>query len=149
MKKKKVLNPYKVVLYGLPIIVTILSVMIIFVKINNLEVNSTTMVAIVFFLYMLGLLFLVIAYIQYGKSVKQQRDEALQQAQKKLTSEFQTVFLRNSSEISEKKFECTARIDENGKIICRIQTDIYWEPNDYEQFLRVFSFSQEDKTKNN
>ena len=58
---------------------------------------------------------------------------------KKLSSEFKNVQLKNSGTIIKEAFECQAKVNNDGKIICKVQLDIEDEFGNYEEFAKFFS----------
>ena len=56
----------------------------------------------------------------------------------KLTSEFKQVILNYSEPISKELFECQAKVDDDGKIVCKIQLDYEVKIENYEEFLSFF-----------
>ena len=69
--------------------------------------------------------------------------EALEKSKEKLSPEFTTVLLNSSDDISKEKFKCQAKVDNDGKIICKINVDFTTKIDSYEEFLRYFHFDEE------
>lgn len=109
---------------------------------NNSEVFRfylTIMILITMFIY---LIISVIKIVQYQRYVKKYKSEELEKANKELTSEFKEVLLNYSEPISKECFECQAKVDDDGKIVCKIQLDYEVKIESYEKFLRYFHFTQ-------
>lgn len=109
---------------------------------NNFEVFRfylSIMILITMFIY---LIISVIKIVQYQRYVKKYKSEELEKANKELTSEFKEVLLNYSQPISKERFECQAKVDDDGKIVCKIQLDYEVKIESYEKFLRYFHFTQ-------
>lgn len=109
---------------------------------NNSEVNkfySTIMFLITIFIY---LIISVIKVVKYQRYVNNYKYEELEKANKELTSEFKEVLLNYSEPISKECFECQAKVDDDGKIVCKIQLDYEVKIESYEEFLKYFHFTQ-------
>ena len=76
------------------------------------------------------------------RALKKYKRKILEESKEKLSSEFKTVFLNNSSNISKEIFKCQAKVDDDGKIICKICVDYETKLNSYEEFLRYFHFDR-------
>jgi len=84
-----------------------------------------------------------VAIIKYDKYVRNYRRQKIEKASKELTTEFKPVYLKYSEPISKKYFDCEARIDDDGKIFCKVHLDREFELENHEEFLRFFSFEQD------
>lgn len=82
---------------------------------------------------------IVVKFLQYTKYEKQENKKTLEKAQSELTSEFKKVRMNNSCTIQKKLLECQAKIDTDGKIICKVQLDYETKFDSYEEFLRFFN----------
>lgn len=105
---------------------------------NNHEVcklYTTTMILITMFIY---LIISVIKFVKYQKFAKNYEQEKLEKTRKELTKEFKPVVLNYSEPISKDLFECQAKVDDDGKIVCKIQLDYEVKIKNYEEFLRFF-----------
>ena len=60
-----------------------------------------------------------------------------------LTSEFKPVMLIYSGDVPKERFECQAKVDENGEIICKIYVNYEVKLDNYEEFLKYFHLSEE------
>lgn len=97
------------------------------------------MMSITAFIY---LVISVIELVKYQKYVKKYKREEVEKASKELSTEFKKVLLNYSDPISKDLFECQAKVDDDGKIICKIQLDFETKIENYEEFLKFFHFSQ-------
>ncbi len=70
-------------------------------------------------------------------------EEKVEQARQELSTEIKQVFLNYSEFISKDLFECQAKVDNNGKIICKVQLDYEVKLENYEEFLSFFHFDQD------
>ena len=105
---------------------------------NNPEVwkpYATTMILITMFIY---LIISVIKLVKYQKYAKSYKKEKLEKTSKELTKEFKPVLLNYSEPISKDLFVCQAKVDDDGKIVCKIQLDYEVKIENYEEFLRFF-----------
>ena len=105
---------------------------------NNPEVwkpYATTMILITMFIY---LIISVIKLVKYQKFAKSYEQEKLEKTSKELTKEFKPVLLNYSEPISKDLFICQAKVDDDGKIVCKIQLDYEMKIENYEKFLRFF-----------
>jgi len=105
---------------------------------NNPEVwkpYATTMILITMFIY---LIISVIKLVKYHKFAKSYKQEKLEKTSKELTKEFKPVLLNYSEPISKDLFVCQAKVDDDGKIVCKIQLDYEVKIENYEEFLRFF-----------
>lgn len=84
----------------------------------------------------------MVKYVQYQKWHKEYRREILEGAKEELGSEFKTVLLNSSDAISKEKFQCQAKVDSDGKIVCKIYVDFETKVDSYEEFLRYFHFAE-------
>lgn len=89
------------------------------------------------------LIFAIIINIKYYKAFSEDRKNMLEEAMQTLNSEFKPVVLINPTNISKKEFICKARLDENGKIICKINVDFETNFDNYEDFLNFFDIPEE------
>ena len=90
--------------------------------------------------------YVIISFIQlaqYNKYVKKYNQEKVEQASKELTSEYKPVLLKYSRSISPEMFECRARVEEDGKISCKVILDCEIEVESYDEFLRFFEIIEE------
>ena len=96
---------------------------------------ATTMILITIFIYLIISIIKIIKYLKFAKNYKQ---EKLEKTSKELTKEFKPVLLNYSDPISKELFECQAKVDNDGKIVCKIQLDYEVKIENYEEFLRFF-----------
>lgn len=80
--------------------------------------------------------------VQSQSFIENYKYEELEKAKKELTSGFKKVLLNHSEPISKECFECQAKVDDDGKIVCQIQLDYEVKIESYEEFLRYFHFTQ-------
>lgn len=99
----------------------------------------TNMILITMFLC---IIIYTIRFLQYYKFVKEYRRNKVEEAKKELTSEFKKVFINYSGDISKDMFECKAKVDEDGKIVCEIFLDMKITFESYEKFLEYFQFNE-------
>lgn len=84
-----------------------------------------------------------IKLVRYQKWSKQYNQEIFEKAKKKLNSKFVTVLLNNPNDICEENFDCQAKVDNDGKIVCKVCVDFETKFDNYEEFLKYFHFSEE------
>ena len=99
----------------------------------------STMIAITMLVYVLVI---VIKFVRYQKTAQEHERSIVEKTKKELTSEFKKVFMNCSGDISKDKFECKAKVDENGKIICEIFLDMKTTFESYEEFLEYFHLNE-------
>ena len=109
---------------------------------NNSEVFKCYRIIIILITMIIYLIISVVKFTQYLKYVKIYKYEQLEKANKELTSEFKEVLLNYSEPISKECFECKAKVDDDGKIVCKIKLDYEVKIESYEKFLRYFHFTQ-------
>jgi len=90
------------------------------------------------------LIIATIKLVQYQRFVKEYKRNKIEEANKELTSEFKKVFIRYPGDISKDMFECKAKVDEDGKIVCEVFLNMKTTFESYEEFLRYFHL---DETK--
>ena len=83
-----------------------------------------------------------IKIVQYHKFEREYRKNRITTATNALTSEFNTVILNDPPSISVDMFECQAKVDDNGKIICKIHCDFISKFDNYNDFLQHFHFAE-------
>lgn len=93
------------------------------------------MMSITFFINLIISAIKCIKYQKYAKKVEKARQE--------LSTEFKQVFLNFSEPIPKDLFKCQAIVDNDGKIICEIKLDCETRLKNYEEFLKLFHFSQD------
>lgn len=101
---------------------------------------AVTMILITMFIY---LIISVIKLVKYQKFAKSYEQEKLEKTSKELTKEFKPVLLNYSEPISKDLFVCQAKVDDDGKIVCKIELDYVVEIESYEKFLSYFHFNQD------
>lgn len=84
-----------------------------------------------------------VKFILYRKYYNAEQGRRLQDVKNELTSEFKPVILECSEDVPKEKFECQAKVDENGKIICKIYVDYQTQLDSYEEFLKYFHLNKE------
>lgn len=105
---------------------------------NNPEVlrrYAITMILITMFIYVIISIIKIVKYQKFAKNYKQ---EELEKISKELTKEFKPVLLNYSEPISKDLFQCQAKFDDDGEIVCKIQLDYEVKIENYEEFLRFF-----------
>lgn len=83
-----------------------------------------------------------IKLIQYYKFEREYHKNKVSTTSNELTSDFDTVVLKDPQGIPVEVFECQARIDEDGKIICKVHCDFISKFDNYEDFLQHFHFAE-------
>lgn len=68
----------------------------------------------------------------------------MEEAKKKLNSEFIEILLRDSSVIPKEMFKCEAKVDSNRQIICKINFNSEIRLNSYDEFVKIFCFNQSE-----
>lgn len=81
--------------------------------------------------------------VRYQKWSKQYNQEIFEKTKKKLNSKFVTVLLNNPNDICEENFDCQAKVDNDGKIVCKVCVDFETIFDNCEEFLKYFHFSEE------
>ncbi len=104
------------------------------------KLYCATMMWITLFIY---LIISVIKLVKYQKYAKNYKQEKLEKTSKELTKEFKQVLLNYSEPIPKDLFNCQAKVDDDGKIVCKIQLDYEVKIESYEKFLRHFHFNQD------
>ena len=114
---------------------------------NNTEAYDyyvLLMLCITLFIYLIISIILVVKYAKYVKEYERKR---LENAKKQLTTEFKQVLLNDALEtISKDSVECQAKIDIDGKIVCKIKEDDLeheMKYESYEEFVKQFHFSED------
>lgn len=100
----------------------------------------------IFILIICALIFVPI-FIVKGKQLikfdKEYKQKYLEKTKQTLTSEYQTVSLRYINTIPMEKVTSQAKVDSDGKIVCRIQVDFELIFNSYVDFCNRFSLEDE------
>lgn len=109
---------------------------------NNPEVLNMYFMTMVFITMFIYLIISTIYVVKYIKCVQKHEQEELKRTRKELTKQFKPVLLNYSEPISKNLFECQAKVDDDGKIVCKIQLDYEVKIENYEEFLRFFHFKQ-------
>lgn len=97
------------------------------------------LVILIFIVYFTGI---IVKMVQYMKSEKKEKQKILEKAQSELTSEFKKVRMSHPNEINTKLFDCQAKVDTDGKIICKVHLDYETKYDSYEEFLRFFNLDE-------
>ena len=137
-QNKKLLKWIVGLFISLPILIALELVIAKAIYPNELEAFEkclSTLLCVDLFVY---LIIIAIKFVQYRKFVEKYEQDKLSEAKEELTSEFQKVFINYSGDISKDKFECKAKVDKNGKIICEIFLDMETTFESYEEFLKYF-----------
>lgn len=109
---------------------------------NNPENFKTCLIIMEIITFGVYFIILIIKAFQYQKSVERYLQERVEEVEKELSSEFKTVLLKRSGDISKEMFECKARVNDDGKIICKIHVDFETEIDSYEDFIRYFRLNE-------
>lgn len=107
---------------------------------ENFQICITIMLFLTIIVYVI---ISIVKIVQYQKWFKEYKRETLEEVKEALSSEFKTVLLNSSGNISKEMFECQAKVDNDGKIICKIHVDFETKMDSYEEFLRYFHFNEE------
>lgn len=93
----------------------------------------------------LGLYMLIggIGIIKYVLNIEKYRKQQLEKTIKELTTEYTDIHLRYSNPIPKEYFECRAKIDNDGQIVCNIYLDYEVKFKDAKDFLNLFDFLEE------
>ena len=131
---------------GVSMIILILPELLIVKSIypDDVEAFKTCMVNILLITLFAYLIMFIIKFVQYTKFANEYKRNKIEEANKELTSEFKKVFIRSSGDISKDMFECKAKVDEDGKIICEVFLNMKTTFDSYEKFLEYFCFNQQD-----
>ena len=99
---------------------------------------------IMVFITMLACLIIALRKVaQLQKFEKEYQRKSAEEASEKLTSEPKKVFIRRSEYIPKDRFECKAKVDKEGKIVCEIFLDIKTTLKSHEEFLKLFQFDED------
>ena len=112
---------------------------------NNPEIYETCAFMMVFVTMSIYLVVSIVKSVQYFKWINQHEQEKLEETKKILNSQFKTVLLNSSIDIPKERFECQAKIGNDGKIICKIHLDFETNLDTYEQFQKQFHFAENEK----
>lgn len=107
---------------------------------NNPESFRSYAVIMMSITALIYLVISVIKLVKYQKYAKKYKREEVEKASKELSTEFKKVLLNYSDPISKDLFKCQAKVDDDGKIVCKIQLDFETKIENYEEFLKFFSF---------
>ncbi len=105
---------------------------------NELEAFEKCLSTLLCIEVLVYLIIIAIKCVQYRNFVEKYEQDKLSEVKEELTSEFQKVFINYSGAISKDEFECKAKVDRNGKIICEIFLDTEITLESYEEFLKYF-----------
>ena len=114
---------------------------------SQISPNDPNKAIVIAMLIMIPLIVLYVAIVvlkfkQCCKLEKQENQSTLEKTQKELTAEFKKVQIKNSSAIDKQLFVCQAKIDTDGKILCKIQLDLETKFDSHEEFIRFFNLDQ-------
>lgn len=110
---------------------------------NNPETCGTYATVITLVLMFIYIIFCVIGVVRYNKYATKYENAEVEKARKELTAEFKEVLLKYPVPIDEDLFKYQAKVDDDGKIVCKIQLDYEMKFESYEKFLRYFHFNQD------
>ena len=110
---------------------------------NEPEKFDTLFILMALFTLLIYAIIVSVKIVQFYNYSKKYKQEYLKKAKKELNSEFKTVLRNGPVEISSEQLECQAKIDDNGKIICRIHVDCEIEMDSYEDFIDCFHFDED------
>ena len=146
MREKQLNNSLKWILGGTILCIFLLGLELLIATLitqNDRESFISCYIIIITFTMSVYVIIVIVKLVQYQKCFKEYNQEKLEEAKEELSSEFKTVLLNNSINISEESFECQAKVDNDGKIICKIHFDFETKMDSYEEFLRYFHFNEE------
>lgn len=109
---------------------------------NDVEAFETCMANLLLITMFVFIIIFTIKFVQYHKIAQEYRRNKVEKAKKELTSDFKKVFIRNSGDISKDMFECKAKLDEDGKIVCEIFLNMKTTFESYEEFFYYFHFDE-------
>lgn len=81
----------------------------------------------------------------YSITMNSYMEKEIERARHVLTPEFIPVFLKDQIIVCKDKARCEARIDENGKIICKVTADLQFDMDEFNRFLKFFSLDEEEE----
>lgn len=110
---------------------------------NEPEKFDTLFISMALFTLLIYVIIVSVKIVQFYNYSKKYKQEHLEKAKKELDSEFKTVLRNGSIEFSSEQLECQAKIDDNGKIICKIYVDYEIELDSYEDFIDRFHFDED------
>lgn len=90
------------------------------------------------------MLLTVIKLVKYQRYVKNYKQEKIRKVSRELTTEFKQVLLNDSESIPTELFKCQAKIDDDGKIVCKIKLEYEMKIENYKDFSRFFHFAQKN-----
>ena len=143
--KKRFENFLKSLLWGV-VITTILLIAGFLIASKIIQNKDDLSICLAVMAGIIGIIYTIFAFINLKKFEKYQKlynMNAKEKVMNELTSEFKPVILRDSGDVPTEKFKCQAKVDENGKIICRIYVDYQTKLNSYEEFLKYFHLNEE------
>ena len=113
-------------------------------QISPNDVNKAIVIAVlgIIPLFVLYSAIVVFKLKQCHKLEEQEKQATLEKTKKEITTEFKKVQIKNSSDIDKQLFECQAKIDTDGKIICKIQLDFETKFDSYEEFMHFFNIDE-------
>lgn len=109
---------------------------------NHPGTYDTCITRIVFVTLSIYMIVAIIKSVQFFKYIEQHNQEKLEKSKITLDSDFKTVLLKSSSNIPAENFVCQAKIDDDGKIICKISLDYQTILANYEEFNEYFYFDK-------
>ena len=112
---------------------------------NNPEAYDSYVLSMIFTTMFIYATISIIKLVKYQKYVKEYKRSRVEDAKKELTTEFKQVVLNDSLPISKDSFKCQAKIDNEGKIVCKIKVDLDYEMKleNFEEFLEHFHFTED------
>lgn len=88
--------------------------------------------------------FIYVMDSRYEKLEKERNQKEVEEAKNILNSEFITVYTKDPGKICNRKLKCQAKVGDDKKIICKIQTDFEMEFDNYEKFLECFQIPKKE-----
>ena len=105
---------------------------------NDVEAFKTCMSNILLITMFAFIIIFTIKFVQYHKIAQEYRRNKVEEVKTELSSEFKKVFIRYPGHISKDMFECKAKVDENGKIVCEVFLNMKTTFESYEEFFEFF-----------
>ncbi len=142
MKNQNVKIFFEVMAGGILAIFLILPEMLIskLIYANSPEHYRFCVTVMIFITLLIYVIASIIRTVRYLNDFKKYKQEGLEKAHKELTKESKPVRLNYAGAISKDLFKCQARIDDDGKIACKIQLDYEVKLGSYEEFFNFFDF---------
>ena len=80
---------------------------------------------------------------RYNNYARNYEHELLERTKRELTTEYKPVLLKCSGSLLPEMFECQAKVNEDGKIVCNIKLEHEFKFESYEGFLLFYQLPNE------